>query len=179
MTYCQYYTETGKIESYIHIWRVSCQKGRICHASAWRVGPFWQDIIDLEAIVNVCTLIWELLSFISFISVNITCFLRLLAEVCTRTLTLLGPAPFHAIVDQDRPCGICSVMSLITRFMGLTWGPPWAARTQVGPTLATRTLISGVLSTWQFQPFICWIRPFVSIYFMSLIGYWNLLQTAA
>ena len=28
---------------YIYISRVSCQKGPIRHASAWRVGPFWQD----------------------------------------------------------------------------------------------------------------------------------------
>ena len=27
--------------------RVSCQKGPICYASARRVGPFWQDTIDL------------------------------------------------------------------------------------------------------------------------------------
>ena len=26
-----------------HTSRVSCQKGPICHASAWRVGPFWQE----------------------------------------------------------------------------------------------------------------------------------------
>ena len=25
--------------------RASCQKGLICHASAWRVGPFWQDTL--------------------------------------------------------------------------------------------------------------------------------------
>ena len=29
--------------------------------------------------------------------------------------------------------------TLIARFMGPTWGPPGAARTQVGPMLATRT----------------------------------------
>ena len=29
------------------IWRVSCQKGPICHAQAWQVGPFWQDTIDM------------------------------------------------------------------------------------------------------------------------------------
>ena len=26
--------------------RVSCQKGPICHAYVWRIGPFWQDTID-------------------------------------------------------------------------------------------------------------------------------------
>ena len=26
---------------------MSCQKGPICHAQAWRVGPFWQDTIDI------------------------------------------------------------------------------------------------------------------------------------
>ena len=27
--------------------RVSCQKGPICHAQAWQVGPFWQDTLGL------------------------------------------------------------------------------------------------------------------------------------
>ena len=31
--------------SMTHI-QVSCQKGPICHASAWRVGPYWQDTLD-------------------------------------------------------------------------------------------------------------------------------------
>ena len=35
-------------------------------------------------------------------------------------------------------------LSLIARFMGPTWGPSGAARTQVGPMLATGTLLSGV-----------------------------------
>ena len=35
------------------------------------------------------------------------------------------------------------VTTLITRFMGPTWGPPGAARTQAGPMLATWTLLSG------------------------------------
>ena len=37
--------------------------------------------------------------------------------------------------------------SLIARFMGPTWGPPGADRTQVGPMLAPWTLLSGVLIT--------------------------------
>ena len=31
----------------LYISRVSCQKGPICHAYAWRVGPFWQDTLDI------------------------------------------------------------------------------------------------------------------------------------
>ena len=27
---------------------VCCQKGPICHASAWRVGPFWQDTLEMR-----------------------------------------------------------------------------------------------------------------------------------
>ena len=34
--------------------RVSCQKGPICHAYAWRVGPFWQDTIDMKVLFLVC-----------------------------------------------------------------------------------------------------------------------------
>ena len=28
--------------------RVSCQKGPICHALAWRVGPFLYDTLELK-----------------------------------------------------------------------------------------------------------------------------------
>ena len=42
-----------------------------------------------------------------------------------------------------RPCNVISVMTLITRFMGPTWGPSGADRTQVGPMLAPWTLLSG------------------------------------
>ena len=38
------------------------------------------------------------------------------------------------------------LVSLIARFMGPTWGPPGADRTQVGPMLAPWTLLSGVFS---------------------------------
>ena len=37
--------------------------------------------------------------------------------------------------------------SLIARFMGPTWGPSWANRTQVGPMLAPWTLLSGIIWT--------------------------------
>ena len=36
--------------------------------------------------------------------------------------------------------------SLIARFLGPTWGPPGADRTQVSPMLATWTLLSGLLT---------------------------------
>ena len=38
--------------------------------------------------------------------------------------------------------------SPITSFMGLTWGPPGAVRTQVGSVLATWTLLSGLVTLW-------------------------------
>ena len=34
--------------------------------------------------------------------------------------------------------------TLIARFMGPTWGPPWSDRTQMGPILVPRTLLSGI-----------------------------------
>ena len=37
------------------------------------------------------------------------------------------------------------VKSLIARFMGPTWGLPGANRTQLGPMLATWTLLSGIV----------------------------------
>ena len=41
---------------------------------------------------------------------------------------------------------VSNVPSLITRFMGLTWDPSGADRTQVGPMLTPWTLLSGLLS---------------------------------
>ena len=44
-------------------WRISrvfCQKGPICHAEAWRVGPFWQDaiVICIAKIGLHCFRLW-------------------------------------------------------------------------------------------------------------------------
>ena len=66
---------------------------------------------------------------------------------------------------------ISSMQSLIAKFMGPTWGPPGAARTQVGPMLARRTLLSGACSIPQkpwthkvkgiTEPVIaCWVHLF-------------------
>ena len=41
-------------------------------------------------------------------------------------------------------CMLLGICSLIARFMGPTWGPPGADRTQVGPMLAPWTLLSGM-----------------------------------
>ena len=48
---------------------------------------------------------------------------------------------------------ISHILSLITRFMGPTWGPSGADRTQVGPMLAPWTLLPGIiLVSWaQFN----------------------------
>ena len=50
--------------------------------------------------------------------------------------------------------------SLIARFMGPTWGPSGADRTQVGPMLAPWTLLSGIAKTmlvmhWGWVTHIC------------------------
>ena len=50
--------------------------------------------------------------------------------------------------------------SLITRFMGPTWGPSGADRTQMGPTLAPWTLLSGVL---RCNPVSCCCIPFCAM----------------
>ena len=46
--------------------------------------------------------------------------------------------------------GIKMMSTLIARFMGPTWGPSGADRTQVGPMLAPWTLLSGY--TWNKAP---------------------------
>ena len=64
---------------------------------------------------------------------------------------------FFALIVMHRLCGIvvrrdnwvtfylcqCCTATLITRFIGPTWGPSGADRTQVGPILAPWTLLSG------------------------------------
>ena len=48
--------------------------------------------------------------------------------------------------------------ALIARFMGPTWDPPGPARTQVGPMLATWTLLSGcmyILSDMLYHQAVC------------------------
>ena len=43
-------------------------------------------------------------------------------------------------------------LPLITRFVGPTWGPPGAGRTQVGPMWAKWTLLSGTLKITTTSP---------------------------
>ena len=48
---------------------------------------------------------------------------------------------------------LCQVYipSQIARFIGPTWDPPGADRTQVDPMLAPWTLLSGIISAWYGQ----------------------------
>ena len=45
--------------------------------------------------------------------------------------------------------------ALIARFMGPTWNPAWANRTQMGPMLAPWTLLFGVFD-YQHLDKMCW-----------------------
>ena len=67
--------------------------------------------------------------------------------------------------------------SLIARFMGPTWGPPGADRTQVGPMLAPSSSLSGILVTKSWHVVVIvflFINNFVHI-FTDLIqnGQWG------
>ena len=48
-------------------------------------------------------------------------------------------------------CRIIMIIPLIARFLGPTWGPSGAGRTQVGPMLAPGTLLSGIVSITLLQ----------------------------
>ena len=48
-------------------------------------------------------------------------------------------------------------LTLITRFMGPTWGPSRANRTQVGPMLAPWILLSGKFTTTSCEIFCKWM----------------------
>ena len=50
--------------------------------------------------------------------------------------------------------------SLIARFMGPTWGPSGADRTQVGPMLAPWTLLSGMVHNYEGRLGINWIQSY-------------------
>ena len=69
-----------------------------------------------------------------------------------------------------KPCASMSqycVIHLIAIFTGPTWGPPGAARTHVGPMLATWTLLSGISS---FNFFLVWTAAW-SVVIHSVLSY--------
>ena len=95
---------------------------------------------------------------ISYISAIVTTHTQLAVDVCTSTR-------WHQPADHWRPSAnrprkpqwdhvgwyhsqamrtVQWVNTLIARFMGPTWGPSGADRTQVGPLLAPWTLFSGL-----------------------------------
>ena len=47
---------------WIHISRVSFQKGLTRHAYAWQIGPFWQDTLDIGVIAVPVSLIDRVLT---------------------------------------------------------------------------------------------------------------------
>ena len=55
---------------------------------------------------------------------------------------------FHPRMPEPHMRSSDLTTSLIARFMGPTWGPSGADRTQVGPMLAPWTLLSG-MTLWQ------------------------------
>ena len=63
-------------------------------------------------------------------------------------------------------------MSLITKFLGPTWDPPGADRTQVGPMWATWTLLSGVFIVYIFC--IWYIFMLIKNLDLNLKSYWVL-----
>ena len=71
-------------------------------------------------------------------------------HLCDRQESLLyiiNTMAADGLVRHTRSHGISSHgTSLIARFMGPTWGPSGADRTQVGPMLAPWTLLSGLLT---------------------------------
>ena len=62
-----------------------------------------------------------------------------------------GLAPLNASISADIAMTKLGprTYTLIARFMGPTWGPPGAVRTQVGPMLVPWTLLSGHISEWR------------------------------
>ena len=72
-------------------------------------------------------------------------------DILLSQLRDVGPSPSavnsccdKAVFYQIMTTGV-HMLSLIARFMGPTWGPSGADRTQVGPILAPWTLLSGMI----------------------------------
>ena len=91
-----------------------------------------------------------------------------LSQYPGRPLSVRTLEAFHGIGRFDK-CTVlanwkacvlyyCQYISLIARFMGPTWGPPGADRTQVGPRWATWTLLSGMSYSWAL-----WLEHWTSI----------------
>ena len=51
---------------------------------------------------------------------------------------------YAALGQYDIVTGVALITSQRTKFMGPTWGPPGSYRPQMGPMLATWTLLSGI-----------------------------------
>ena len=63
----------------------------------------------------------------------------------------------NSFEEWDAKLGSDLIHTLIARFMGPTWGPSGADRTQVGPILAPWTLLSGYIR-------LCWLAAITVLY---------------
>ena len=78
----------------------------------------------------------------------------------------------------ENGCHFKNMISLIARFMGSTWGPSGADRTQVGPMLAPWTLLSGsqtlFFSTGNASRYIACYWPNFPIMYRATWISWNI-----
>ena len=63
---------------------------------------------------------------------------------------------------------------LIARFLGPTWGPSGADRTQVGPMLAPWTMLSGRLFQWHLSWLVRCLFFIKILFFCEMINLWKL-----
>ena len=78
------------------------------------------------------------------IKIHLFSFARMHLKILSGKLRLFCPGEELTLPEPLLPCKWC-VYTLITRFMGPTWGPSGADRTQMGPILAPWTLPSGYI----------------------------------
>ena len=113
---------------------VSCQKGKITkssHTPAQRklrcVWSIQVSKIWLITYVGLQCLVYEVISVV------------LTSLISASQWRHMAP---YIVFSIDPDIGLWH-HTLVARFMGLTWGPPGADRTQVDPMLAPWSLISG------------------------------------
>ena len=112
----------------------------------WRTSIFPNG--KFNDAVAICIVIWRFL--------NSEC-----AVICSHISSVVlncGDSSGKPCCKPSMTTKITKVISLIARLMGPTWGPSGDDRTQVGPMLAPRTLLSGMFksvwwSCWPLTPY--------------------------
>ena len=110
------------------------------------IGIYWIHPVHSSILASVCqwSIVYTLLCLIFWIDYFHILPKRSLTWECMLLVITCG-LTYKVKVIQLWLHNRTAKISLIARFMGPTWGPSGADRTQVGPMLAPWTLLSGMV----------------------------------